>query len=365
MGGKSSSEIKRVVENNMLFGLSLEMMTSTMTNINSSIENKIKQSAENYAEQKNKANLSGTVLIADGGEINIDQANTGESTLSVEQIAEILNEVSASVVTEIAQSISDALDIETIEKLLSEVENQAKNSATGLSSIGRNDSSKVDETIKNNTEVNLNTKLENYIENVVNNNLINHSDKYCGTKFLQSNDFELVDGQITAKNSGVLNLSQKNEVKITSECSQVDKINNKIIVDLCTGVGIDISQEVKTKMQIEDTDKAKNSVENEGLGQDVADAVEGAGNAVSTATQGIGSAIGNIFSSTTSIFFIIFGVICCIVIVVIIGLSFTLTNENTAKNISAIGETTKSIAELTPQGKMASISSKLGGYLFY
>lgn len=358
MGGKSSSEIKRIVENNMLFSLDLEAVSKTMNNVNTEVENKIKQAAENYAEQRNKMNLSGTELVADGGTVVVGQSNTGTSTLTVSQMAEIMNEISANISTSIVNSISDALDIETIEKLLSEVENQAKTSSTSIASAGREDSSKVDEQITNNTEVNLKTKLENYVENVVNNNLINHSDKYCGTKFLQSNDFELIDGKITAKNDGVLELTQKNELNIKSECSQVDKINNQIIVDLCTGVHIDLSQEVKTKMQTESTDKSKNKVENEGI-------IDEAGNAVSNVVESTGNAIGNIFSSSIGIFLIIGLVACCIVVVVIIGLSFTLTNENTAKNISAIGETTKSIAELTPQGKIASISSKLGGYLYY
>ena len=358
MGGSSSSEIKRIVENNMLFSIDLEACSKTMNNINTEIENKLKQSAENYAEQRNKMNLSGTELVADSGTVIVGQSNKGKSTLTVSQVAEIMNEVSASITSQISNSIADALDIETIQKLLSEVENQAKTSSTSIASAGREDSSKVDETIKNNTEVNLKTKLENYVENVVNNNVINHSDKYCGTKFLQSNDFELVNGKITAKNNGVLELTQNNEVEITSECSQVDTINNQIIVDLCVGVGVEISQEVKTKMQTESTDKSKNTVENKGV-------IDEAGDAVSNVVESAGSAVGKIFSSTTGIFLIVGLVACCIVIVVIIGLSFTLTNENTAKNITAIGETTKSIAELTPQGKIASISSKIGGNLFY
>ena len=120
-------------------------------------------------------NLSGTELVADGGTIDIGQSNKGKSTLTVEQIVEILNDVSLSITSEIVNSISDALDIETIQKLLSEAENQLKNSATGITSAGREDNTSIDETIKNDTEVNLKTKLENYVENVVNNNVINQN----------------------------------------------------------------------------------------------------------------------------------------------------------------------------------------------
>ena len=49
MGGKSSSEIKRIVENNMLFSLDLEAISKNMTNVNTHVENKLKQAAENYA----------------------------------------------------------------------------------------------------------------------------------------------------------------------------------------------------------------------------------------------------------------------------------------------------------------------------
>lgn len=359
MGGKSSSLIKRVVENKMLFSIDLESISKSMTNINSSIENSLNQAAENYLEQKNKMNLSGTELVADGGTIDIGQSNKGKSTLTVEQIVEILNDVSLSITSEIVNSISDALDIETIQKLLSEAENQLKNSATGITSAGREDNTSIDETIKNDTEVNLKTKLENYVENVVNNNVINHSDKYCGTKFLQSNDFELVNGKITAKNQGTINLSQNNEVEITSECKQIDQINNKVVVDLCTGVGIEVSQEVKTKMETEAQDKAKNDISNEGLGKEVGEAAEGAGkgvksaaegagNALSSVSKGIGSAISSVFSSTIGIFAIVCGAIFCIILVICLVLFFTATDETGSKTIlgvtETVGDTAKTIA---------------------
>lgn len=361
MGGKSSTEIKRIVENNMLFSVDLESISKTMINVNTEVENKIKQAAENYAEQRNKMNLSGSELVADGATVIVGQSNKGKSALSVSQIAEIMNDISANITTSIVNSISDALDIETIQKLLSEVEDQVENSASSISSAGREDSSKIDETIKNNTEVKLKTKLENYVENVVNNNVVNHSDKYCGTKFLQSNDFELVNGKITAKNNGVLELTQNNEVEITSECSQVDTINNQIIVDLCTGVGIEVSQEVKTKMQTESEDKAKNDIKNEGLGEDLGDAARGAGEGLSTGAKGvgeglsdiatgIGSGIGTIFESSFGIIAVIFGVICCIMIVGVLAIAYMATNKTFGENLGIAGDVA---SKFTPQGNLS------------
>lgn len=353
MGGKSSVEVRNVINNNMMYKSQLESISKSMTNVNTKVQNAINQAAENYIELKKKMNLTGTSIVADGGTVNIGQTTKGTVTLTSTQMSEIINTITQDIAAEIEETVLNNVDIEALTELANKAESSVQNSSTNISGAGRNDKTKINNTVNTDIDVEIVQKIENYIENVVATCVNNFSDKYCGTKFLSSSEFELQNGQIVAKNEGTVNLTQADTVTVTSTCSQVDKINNDIIIALASGVGIELDNEIKMITSTSADNSASQTLDNKGLGDDIADAV-----------KGVGSAIGSIFSSTYTIIAIIGCVICCVILLAVGGLAFIMTDETGSQTLQGLANTASSTAleaaKMSPQGKLASIVGGCG-----
>lgn len=356
MGGQSSTEIKNVCKTKMLYEQQLESISKTMNNINTKVETALKQAATSKVDLDNDMDLSGTSLVVSGKGTNADigQSNKAKVLLSVEQVAEIMNSITQEITNEIKDTVFTSVDMATLSNLIANVNQEVKNSATSIASAGRSDKNKIDNTIESDTEIINKQRIENYIENVVSTCLSNHSDKYCGTNFSASNKFKLVNGQIVVNDGANLNLKQENDVEISTECSQVDKVNNNIIVALCGGVGIQIDNKITMTTTNETKSDTDQKVDNQGVGKDLGDTVES-----------VGTAVGSIFSSATTIFVILGCVICCVVLIAIGSLAFIMTDETGSQTIKGLSETA---IKLTPTGKLASVAkggrNRINGSLF-
>lgn len=352
MGGQSSTEIKNVCKTKMLYEQQLESISKTMNNINTKVETALKQAATSKVDLDNDMDLSGTSLVVSGKGTNADigQSNKAKVLLSVEQVAEIMNSITQEITNEIKDTVFTSVDMATLSNLIANVNQEVKNSATSIASAGRSDKNKIDNTIESDTEIINKQRIENYIENVVSTCLSNHSDKYCGTNFSASNKFKLVNGQIVVNDGANLNLKQENDVEISTECSQVDKVNNNIIVALCGGVGIQIDNKITMTTTNETKSDTDQKVDNQGVGKDLGDTVES-----------VGTAVGSIFSSATTIFVILGCVICCVVLIAIGSLAFIMTDETGSQTIKGLSETA---IKLTPTGKLASVAKGGSGSLF-
>lgn len=344
MGGQSSTIIKNVCKTNMLYEQDLEAISKTMNNINTKVETALKQAATSKVDLDNDMDLSGTSLVVSGKGTTADigQSNKAKVLLSVEQVAEIMNSITQEITNEIKDTVFTSVDMATLSNLIGNVTQEVKNSATSIASAGRSDKNEIDNTIETDIEVVNKQRIENYIENVVSTCLSNHSDKYCGTNFSASNKFKLVNGQIVVNDGADLNLKQENDVEISTECSQVDKVNNNIIVALCGGVGIQIDNKITMTTTNETKSDTDQKVDNQGVGKDIGDTVES-----------VGTAVGSIFSSATTIFVILGCVICCVVLIAIGSLAFIMTDETGSQTIKGLSETA---IKLTPTGKIASVA---------
>lgn len=351
MGGRSSTIIKNVCDTKMLYEQQLESISKTMNNINTKVETALKQAATSKVNLDNDMNLSGTSLVVSGKGTSADigQSNKAKVLLNVEQVAEIMNSITQEITNEIKDTVFTSVDMATLSNLIGNVTQEVKNSATSIASAGRSDKNKIDNTIKTDIEIVNKQRIENYIENVVSTCLSNHSDKFCGTNFNASNKFKLVNGQIIVNDGANLNLKQNNDVEISTECSQVDKVNNTIIVALCGGVGIQIDNKITMTTTNETKSDTAQKVDNQGIGKDVGDTVES-----------VGTAVGSIFSSATTIFVILGCVVCCVVLIAIGSLAFIMTDETGSQTIRGLSETA---LKMTPTGKIASIA-RGGGSLF-
>lgn len=352
MGGQSSTIIKNVCETKMLYEQQLEAISKTMNNINTKVETALKQAATNKVNLDNDMDLSGTSLVVSGKGTNADigQSNKAKVMLTVEQVAEIMNSITQEITNEIKDTVFTSVDMATLSNLIGNVTQEVKNSATSIASAGRSDKNEIDNRIETDIDVINKQRIENYIENVVSTCLSNHSDKYCGTNFSASNKFKLVNGQIVVNDGADLNLKQENDVEISTECSQVDKVNNNIIVALCGGVGIQIDNKITMTTTNETKSDSDQKVDNQGVGKDLGDTVES-----------IGTSVGSIFSSATTIFVILGCVICCVVLIAIGSLAFIMTDETGSQTIKGLSETA---IKLTPTGKIASIAKGGSGSLF-
>ena len=352
MGGQSSTIIKNVCKTNMLYKQDLEAISKTMNNINTKVETALKQAAANKVSLDNQMDLSGTSLVVSGkGTVaDIGQSNKAKVLLSVEQVAEIMNSITEEITNEIKDTVFTSVDMATLSNLIGNVTQEVKNSATSIASAGRSDKNQINNTIETDIDVINKQRIENYIENVVSTCLSNHSDKYCGTDFNATNKFKLVNGQIVVNDGANLNLTQNNDVEITTECSQIDKINNTIIVALCGGVGIQIDNKITMTTTNETKTDTDQKVDNQGVGKDLGDTIES-----------VGTSIGSIFSSATTIFVVLGCVICCVVLIAIGSLAFIMTDETGSQTIRGLSETA---IKMTPTGKIASAVKGGNGSLF-
>ena len=261
-----------------------------------------------------------------------------------------MNSITEEITNEIKDTVFTSVDMATLSNLIGNVTQEVKNSATSIASAGRSDKNQINNTIETDIDVINKQRIENYIENVVSTCLSNHSDKYCGTDFNATNKFKLVNGQIVVNDGANLNLTQNNDVEITTECSQIDKINNTIIVALCGGVGIQIDNKITMTTTNETKSDTDQKVDNQGVGKDLGDTIES-----------VGTSIGSIFSSATTIFVIIGCVICCVVLIAIGSLAFIMTDETGSQTIRGLSETA---IKMTPTGKIASAVKGGNGSLF-
>lgn len=348
MGGTTSTEINQIIQSKMLYKENMESISKNMTSVNTDVENLINQQAEQYTMLHNTADLSGTVISASGkdSKVNIGQSNNAKVKITVEQMTEVINNISVSITSEIQNTLESSLNMQQLGELVNNISNEMKNSATGaLGDIGKDQDTKVNITEDNEMDIELNKKLENYIENVVSTTLKNHSDKTCGTHFETSNEFKLVNGIITVNDSAEVNLNQSNDVEITDECKQFDEVKNDIIINLCAGAGIDVSNVVEVSQSSSSTTDVTNKKENEGLGADLADAF-----------GGIGDMFGGIFSGLTTPILIIGGVICCVILIAIVGIAFVMTDETGSQTLQGLASTGADLARnMTPAGKASQL----------
>lgn len=349
MGQTSSQEIKKIINNKMMMKSEFESISTQMNNINTKIENDIKQAAMTNVESVNERNIDGMTITAKGKGTKLDmsQENDAKVSVTVEQMSKIMNDVNESIASMINQAVEQAIDIEQLTKLMTDAEKKAETSATAAASIGSSDKQKIEEQINNETEVEIKQKFEQHVENVVSTAIENHSSKTCGINFLAKNKQNLSNITADLSEGAEVDMSQKNKIEITDDCKQFDEVNNNIIINLCNDFGIQLDNEIKLKNSTDSSTSAKQTTDNKGLGSEIADVADG-----------IGGMFSSLFNSTTYIFIGISLVVCCVVFVVIFGLSYVMTDETGSKTLMGVTNTVANAAtSATPTGAVAKVIS--------
>lgn len=348
MGGTHSKQsIQNIVNNNMLVKADLTSITESMTNVDTELNNQLQQSAVSMTELKNLYNFKNVNITADGGTVNIEQSNDAKVYVSIEQTAKIVNSLSENITNEINQAITEAIDMEAVTSLINKAKSDETNGAVNVnkaidSVAGKDTDIEIKNEVNTNMEVSTSQRLENYINNVVKTVIANHLDQYCGTNFKSLNEITFDGSNINAINNGVLNLKQTNKLDLTDECKQNSEINNEIIIQLCSGVGVEIDDSIKLTSSTEATNENERKEVNQSL---VDEAFNGVANVATSVTSGL-----------YSILAVVGVVICIVVIVVIGGLAFVMTDETGSKTLGNLANTAADVAsKANPAGAAASI----------
>lgn len=193
----------------------------------------------------------------------------------------------------------------------------------GSTSTTSNTNIKRDETVINKAieKATSEIKLEENIENAMENHINTESLQECGNKISAANEIKLENLEFD-EDIEISDINQKNMINAIIECQFSNEVCNEIVTDFVNDLASELEKSSLTEEEQEGFGQALAAAA-EGVGQGLATTAEGVGEGTATAAKGAGEGVasaaegvGNMFGSMTYL------IIACVCILVIGILAF-------------------------------------------
>lgn len=356
MGGNESKKENHVkVENNtfVVNRTDLNVLNKTSQSVSNEVITNIMNSHSTTMKATNRLRIKNTSFVADG-DIEITQSNSG----SVEITTDFINEVITTLQTDIAATLTSAIENnvsqDIMSKMMNKLDENIKNGWGNLEGVGiGNKSTESDLTdIKNNINITNDTHmdLQNIVELVVNSKINNDISNQCMNNILLENEIDMDMDDFIAK--GDIRLNQINTFNVISSCTANNQVISSITDTIAQVFDVKIKEDKQTKSSTDTSSDIKKTKEDQGVGDAVSDAAKGvgegaskvidsAGEAGSKVVKSAGEAASSIFSGMTWIFIIIGVVLVAAIVGIVIFLNSdagqSITQKVADKGLSKIG----------------------------
>jgi ribosomal protein S18 len=293
------------------------------TEVQSSMSSENKATTKIKTQASTKTSNQLTDFMKDSTKMG--ESLTGVLNNGIDAVAGVANNAVDTVGDVANTSINAAADVATA----------GINALTGSnSSTVTNTDIKIDDTVINHAieKATSEIKLEENIENAMENHISTESLQECGNKIAGTNEIKLENLEFEEEIE-ITDINQKNMIKAIIDCQFSNEVCNEIVTDFVNELTSQLEKSSLTEEEQEGFGQALAAAA-EGVGEGLATTAEGVGEGVGTAAEGVGEGIGSVFEGLSSMTWIFIACCCLLVVGVIafVGMGGIEKTASAAKN---------------------------------
>lgn len=331
-GSKSSSTTTQKYNTNIVTKNDLNIMSQNLnSSVSNTIMNAATKCSDSIT-QLQKVQLTNMNVVGDFN-LSANQGQQAAITFDCVQVSEIKSAIANNLVTELMNGINSNFTTDVLDKLDANAKSDSASGAGSSMLSGpasSNSSSNIDYNFNSTTDIH--KKIVNIVQNSITNNLDIKSIQSCISSINNSQIVGATN--VNVGGNAIIAVDQKQSSNLLASCLQKSNIGNNIASDVASKLGLTVTEDVSTKKSTTASTSASSTAESRGpaesVGSGISTAAQGAGTGIGNVYTGMGTGLSNAFGGFGSMFsggeggetnwgLIIFSIICCIMILIIGG----------------------------------------------